>query len=87
MRVYAKAVDWAYTNSKAIDYFADGANVPRDIAKQAVDEFYPKEALQIGGIRGLETTLRDALQYKFTTRQLTPMDVEPLIDIVFKPAS
>jgi NitT/TauT family transport system substrate-binding protein len=87
MRVYAKAVDWAYTNSKAIDYFADGANVPRDIAKRAVDEFYPKEALQIGGIRGLETTLRDALQYKFTTRQLTPMDVEPLIDIVFKPAS
>jgi NitT/TauT family transport system substrate-binding protein len=87
MRVYAKAVDWAYTNPKAIDYFAEGANVPRDIAKRAVDEFYPKEALQIGAIRGLETTLRDALQYKFTTRLLTPTDVEPLIDIVFKPTS
>jgi NitT/TauT family transport system substrate-binding protein len=87
MQVYAKAIDWAYTNSKAIDYFAEGANVPRDIAKQAVDEFFPKEALQIGGIRGLEMTLRDALQYKFTTRRLTPTDVEALIDIVFKPAS
>jgi NitT/TauT family transport system substrate-binding protein len=62
--VYAKAIDWAYTNSKAIDYFAEGANVPRDIAKQSVDEFFPKEALQIGEIRGLETTLRDACGFR-----------------------
>jgi hypothetical protein len=85
--VHAKTIDWAYTNSKAIYYIAEEANVPRDIAKQAVDEFFPKEALRIGGIRGLETTLRDALQYKLTTRQLTPTDVEALIDIVFEPGS
>jgi NitT/TauT family transport system substrate-binding protein len=86
MQVYAKAIDWAYTNPKAIDYFAEGAKVPRDIAKQAVDEFFPKDILQVGEIRGIDMTLRDALQYKFTATQLTPKDVEPLIDIVYKPA-
>jgi NitT/TauT family transport system substrate-binding protein len=86
MQVYDKAITWAYANPKSIDYFAEGAKVPRDIAKQAVDEFFPREALQIGEIRGLDITLRDALQYKFTTTLLTPKDVEPLFDIVHKPA-
>jgi NitT/TauT family transport system substrate-binding protein len=86
MQVYAKAIDWAYSNPKSIDYFAEGAKAPRDIAKQAVDEFFPKEALQIGEIRGVDMTLRDAVQFKFTATQLTPKDVEPLIDIVYKPA-
>ena len=86
MQVYDKAITWAYANPKSIDYFAEGAKVPRDIAKQAVDEFFPRESLQIGEIRGLDMTLRDALQYKFTTSQLTPKDVEPLFDIVYKPS-
>jgi NitT/TauT family transport system substrate-binding protein len=86
MQVYDKAINFAYSNPKAIDYFAEFAKVPHDIAKRAVDEFYPKEATQIGEIRGIEMTLRDALQYKFTTTQLTPKDVEPLFDIVYKPA-
>jgi NitT/TauT family transport system substrate-binding protein len=84
MQVYDKAITWAYTNPKSIDYFAEGAKVPRDIAKQAVDEFFPREALQIGEIRGLDMSLHDALQYKFTTTLLTPKDVEPLFDILYK---
>jgi hypothetical protein len=31
-------------------------------------------------------TLRDALQYKFITAAMTAKDVEPLFDIVYKPA-
>jgi hypothetical protein len=29
-------------------------------------------------------SLHDALQYKFTTTLLTPKDVEPLFDILYK---
>src|SRR4051812_20004378 len=76
MQTYNKAIDWAYANPKAIDYFAEFAKAPREIAKQAVDEFFPREALQIGEIRDLELTLKDALQYKFVTSALTPKDVE-----------
>jgi NitT/TauT family transport system substrate-binding protein len=85
MQVYAKSIDWAYANPKSIEYFAEFAKAPRDIAKQAVDEFFPKESLQIGEIKGLDMTLKDALQYKFITSAMTPKDVEGMIDIVYKP--
>jgi NitT/TauT family transport system substrate-binding protein len=86
MRVYDKAIAWAYANPKAIDYFSEISKAPRDIAKQAVDEFYPQAATQVGEIRGLDQTLKDALQYKYITAPMTPKDVEGLIDIVYKPA-
>jgi len=85
MQVYDKAIEWSYANPKAIDYFAEFAKVPREIAKQAVDEFFPRQALQIGEVRDLELTLKDALQYKFITTAMTPKDVEGLFDIVYKP--
>ena len=85
MRVYAEAIDWAYSNPKAIDYFAEYAKVPRATAQQAVTDFYPKEALQTGEIRDLERTLRDAQQYKFTPSLLTPKDVAGLFDILYRP--
>ena len=80
-----KAIEWAYSNPKAIDYFAEFAKAPRDIAKQAVDDFFPKEALQIGEIRELDMTLKDALQYKYITTAVTAKDVEGMIDILHKP--
>jgi hypothetical protein len=30
-------------------------------------------------------TLRDALQYKFINAAMTPKDVEPLFDVLYKP--
>src|SRR5438105_4779649 len=32
MQVYDKAIAWSYANPKAIDYFAESAKVPRDVA-------------------------------------------------------
>jgi NitT/TauT family transport system substrate-binding protein len=85
MQVYDKAIAWSYSNPKAIDYFAESAKVPRDIAKQTVDEFFPRQALQIGEIKGLDMTLKDALQYKYISSAMTPKEVEGMIDIVYKP--
>jgi NitT/TauT family transport system substrate-binding protein len=85
MQVYDKAIAWSYAHPKAIDYFAETAKVPREIARQAVEEFYPREALQIGEIRGLDLTLKDALQYKYISSAMTPKNVAGLIDIVYRP--
>jgi NitT/TauT family transport system substrate-binding protein len=85
MQVYDKAIEWSYANPKAIDYFAETAKVPREIARQAVEGFYPKAALQIGEIKGLDMTLKDALQYKYISSAMTPKDVAGLIDIVYRP--
>lgn len=85
MQVYQRAVDWAYTNPKAIDMFAQNMKVSREIAKTAVDDFYPKSAMQIGEIRDLQRSLKDALDFKFISSPKTPADIAGLIDIVYKP--
>jgi NitT/TauT family transport system substrate-binding protein len=85
MQAYNKAVDWAYTNPKAIDIFAQNMKVSRDIAKKAVDEFYPKSAVQIGAIRDLERSLKDALDYKFISSPKAPKDIAGLFEIVYNP--
>ena len=85
MQAYQKAVDWAYTNPKAIEMFAQNMKVSPAIAKKAVAEFYPKSAMQISEIRDLERSLKDALDYKFIPSPKTPADLAGLIDIVYKP--
>jgi len=86
MEVYAKSVDWAYTNPQAIEIFAKNMKVPVAVAKQAVDEYYPKSAMQMGEIRDLDRTLKEALDAKFLPSAKTAKDVEGMIDIVYKPA-
>jgi len=85
MRVYARAIDWAYENPRAIAIFAENMKLPPDIAKKAVSEFYPKAGLQIGEIKGLDLTLQDALDYKYIPAAKTAQDIAPLFDIVYKP--
>jgi NitT/TauT family transport system substrate-binding protein len=85
MQVYAKAIEWGYSDPKAIDIFSQNMKVPRDIAKKGVDEYYPKSAMQIGEIKDLERSLKDALDYKFIPSPKTPADIKGLFDIVYKP--
>ena len=85
MQVVQKSIDWAYTSPQPIEIFAKNMKVTPDIAKKAVAEFYPKSAMQIGEIRDLERSLKDALEYKFISSPKTPNDIAGLIDIVYKP--
>jgi NitT/TauT family transport system substrate-binding protein len=85
MRAYAQAIDWAYQNPEAIEIFAKNMNVSTAIAKRAVDEYYPKSAMQIGEVRGLDQLVKDALLYKYITSAMTAKDIEGLIDIVYRP--
>jgi NitT/TauT family transport system substrate-binding protein len=81
-QVYAKAVDWVYANDKAIEYFAEGAGVSKEIAKESVDKFYPKETLQPYEIRGLNVSLKQAVDFKFIPKPMTEKDVAGLFDIL-----
>jgi NitT/TauT family transport system substrate-binding protein len=85
MQVIQKSIDWGYSNPKAIEIFAKNMKVTPEIAKKAVDEFYPKSAMQIGEIRDLDRSLKDALDYKFISSPKTAQDVAGLFDIVYKP--
>jgi NitT/TauT family transport system substrate-binding protein len=85
MRVYARAIDWAYQNPRAVEIFAQNMKLELPIAKKAVDEFYPKAGLQVGEIRGLDLTLKDALDYKYIPAAKTEQEIAGLFDILYKP--
>ena len=85
MQVIQKSIDWAYTNPQAIEIFAKNMKVTPEIAKQAVDGFFPKSAMQLGEIKDLERSLQDALDFKFIPSPKTPQDIAGLFDIVYKP--
>jgi NitT/TauT family transport system substrate-binding protein len=85
MQTIQKSIDWAYSNPKAIEIFAKNMKVPVAIAKQAVDEFYPKSAMQLSEIRDLERSLKDALDFKMIPSAKSPSDIAGLFDIVYKP--
>jgi len=87
MRVYAHAIDWAYQNPRAIEIFAQNMKLTLPIARKAVDEFYPKEGLQIGEIKGLDLTLQDALEYKYIPAAKTAQEIAGLFDILYKPGA
>jgi NitT/TauT family transport system substrate-binding protein len=85
MQVIRKSIDWAYSNPQAIEIFAKNMKVTPEIAKKAVDEFYPKSAMQLGEIRDLDRSLKDAVDFKFIPSPKTEKDVAGLFDIVYKP--
>jgi NitT/TauT family transport system substrate-binding protein len=85
MRVYARAIDWAYQNPRAVEIFASNMKLALPIARKAVDEFYPKAGLQIGEIKALDLTLKDALDYKYIPAPKTEQDIAGLFDILYKP--
>jgi NitT/TauT family transport system substrate-binding protein len=86
MRAISKAIDWAYSDPGAIDAYAALANVPRALAQRTRDEFYPKESLQLTEVKGLELTLKQALEFKYITAPLSVADVQSgLIDMLHAP--
>jgi NitT/TauT family transport system substrate-binding protein len=81
-QAYVKSLEWAYANDKALDYFAEAAEVPKDVAKESREQFYPQAALQPFEIRGLDTSLKQALEFKFIPKAMTEKDVAGLFDIL-----
>jgi NitT/TauT family transport system substrate-binding protein len=86
MKVIQETIDWAYSDPMAIDMYAGIAKVSRAVTKRSIDEFYPKDALQLTKILRLQKTLDEALQYKRVSEKKTVKDAAGMIDPVLKPA-
>lgn len=88
MKVLTETIDWAYKgdpNPEAMKMYAEIAKVSAAAATRTVKDFYPKSALQMEEIRGLQKTLDEALQYKRISGKKTEKDAAGMIDIVYKP--
>ena len=56
--------------------------MPKDVAKESREQFYPQAALQPYEIRGLDVSLKQALDFKFIPKAMTEKDIAGLFDIL-----
>ena len=80
VRVLSRAIDWAYSDPAAIDNYAEIAKVPRALAQQTRDEFFPKEALQLA-----EVKLKQALEFKYIAAPMSIADAQGMLDTLYRP--
>ena len=85
IKALSRAIDWAYSAPGAIDNYAEIAKVPRALAQRTRDEFYPKASLQLAEVKGLDVTLRQALEFKYISTPMSVADTQGLIDILYQP--
>jgi NitT/TauT family transport system substrate-binding protein len=81
VRAYQKSLDWAFSDPKAIDYFAAGKAVSHELALEAF-RYYAKSDEQPYEIKGLERTLADAYDFKRIPQPMKPEEVKDLFAIV-----
>jgi NitT/TauT family transport system substrate-binding protein len=84
-RASQKTIDWMYKDDKAIAWFAEGAHVTADQARRAVAEFYPKPAMRLGAVAGLDLAIQQAIDAKRLTAPLTREQIDTLMAIVYEP--
>jgi NitT/TauT family transport system substrate-binding protein len=85
MRASQKTIDWMYQDDRAIQWFAEGAGVTPDQARRARDQFFPKSALRIGEVHGLDLAMKQAIDFKRMAEPLSPEQIKNLMEIVYTP--
>ena len=70
-----------------LDNYAEIAKVPRALAQQTRDEFFPKQALQLAEVKGLDVTLKQALEFKYIASPMSVADARGMLDILYQPES
>jgi NitT/TauT family transport system substrate-binding protein len=85
VKVLNRSIDWAYSDPEAIANYAEIAKVPRALAQQTRDEFFPRQALQLSEVKGLDLTLKQALEFKYITSPMSVADAQGMLDMLYQP--
>ena len=80
-KAYQKTIDWAYTDPKATDYYAEGLHVSHALAV-AARKFYPKSSLEPYKIGDLTQTMKDAYDFKRIPHPMKPEEIKGLFNII-----
>jgi NitT/TauT family transport system substrate-binding protein len=81
MQAYREAVDWMYSDPKAVDMYSEKMKLPVDLLKESMDKFQPKETLQTEKMADLDGAVRDAVKLKFLEKPLTKEQIAELLQI------
>jgi NitT/TauT family transport system substrate-binding protein len=78
---YRETYEWLYGNPDGVKVYASYGKVPEKLAIRIRDEFLPKEALQPDRVLGIESVMRDAIEFKFLSAPLSKEQVAEVVQI------
>jgi NitT/TauT family transport system substrate-binding protein len=81
MDAYREAVDWMYSDPKAVEMYSKKMNQPVELLKESMDKFQPKETLQTDKFADLDGAIADAVKLKFLEQPRTKEQVTELLQI------
>jgi NitT/TauT family transport system substrate-binding protein len=79
MQGYREAVDWMYSDPKALEMYSQKVHQPVALLKQSMEKFQPKESLETTEFKDLDGAVRDAVKLKFLDKPLTQEQLKELI--------
>jgi NitT/TauT family transport system substrate-binding protein len=78
---YRESYQWLYDNPGGVKVYADYGKVSERLAVRIRDEFLPKPAMSPDRILGIESIMRDAIDFKFLAAPLLQEQLAELIQI------
>jgi NitT/TauT family transport system substrate-binding protein len=81
MEAYREAVDWMYSDPKAVEMYSAKIHRPVALLKDSMAKFHPKAALQSDQMADLDGAVRDAVKLKFLDKPLTKEQLAEFIQI------
>jgi len=81
MDAYREAVDWMYSDPKAVEMYSKKMNQPVEVLKESMDKFQPKETMQTDKFADLDGAIADAVKLKFLDQPLTKEQIAELLQI------
>ena len=81
MAGYREAVDWMYSDPKAITMYAAKIKRSPELIKESIAKFQPKEVLQTDHMADLDGAIADAVKLKFLDKPLTRDQIKDLVQI------
>ena len=81
MDAYREAVDWMYSDPKAVEMYSKKMNQPVDVLKESMEKFQPKETMQTDKFADLDGAITDAVKLKFLEKPLTKEQIAELLQI------
>jgi NitT/TauT family transport system substrate-binding protein len=78
---YREAVDWMYSDPKAISMYAQKIKADEGMLKESIAEFHPKAAMQSDRMADLDGAVADAVKLKFLDKPMTKEQLTEFLQI------
>lgn len=85
MQVLNECIDWAYANKDEAKKMYAAINKIDEKTAELGMAYYPKSALALGLIKGLDKAIKQAIDAKFIDKAPTDAQLKEMIDIVYTP--